>query len=1127
MSKIQLKSQLVRAGAGTGKTTCLVKEVYDLFKIFREREGRSPQLIVCTFTRKACGELKVRLFEKAQEELAERNKQRIKSSPLKGENQDPKETMNNPISFLNYVQSPSLHIATIDGILNMFLKRYGHKLDLSPDFQLCHTQASEKLFDSLAEEFVFERNFALLQKIPYPFLKELFLFYFKLRMKYGKIAFYNEKDFETFNQERSLFLSAEQLLKKQKGEYPDGIKIKKPFEEKESPFAKLLNKYENEDKVKSLFKEEESFTASAFVPIFKEFHQAAEKFFLSFMEEKKKSAVLDMDDLLLLSLTLLRENPQTAQYFSKEWDYWLIDEYQDTSWIQEQIIDRITGFRNVFCVGDPAQSVYLFRNADPHVFKRREKTLGKGVQKLDINYRSSANLIYFYNDFFSADKGFMKFNPPPNKSILLDKPCVYFLTYEKNRDRKKQYKQKALKALYCYIQKLIAEGSSYSEIAVLSSKNDDLVEIADYLRSRHFPLMLHGSKNFAQKRVILDALFLLKFLINPYDDTNLKALLRTPYFCLSDQDLADSCHDHFEFCKNKESISFWSFIKDNFSDKILVKSLDSYLYLKKKRGLIQSFEKALMDSGFMDLSYFQDPTGSSESNLWKLIYLLNQNNFSALELFYSLGKEKSVEENEQEAPSCDNNESIELMTIHKSKGLEFKHVIVMDFSIGRSSLKSGNTVKDLMIYDEIKHKMAFAVPIGGRDKKTVKSYGHKIYNKSREKENMLERERLFYVAMTRAKQSLALFIPHSPPERNSWLDTVCFFKEFAVSNGCCPLLEEKYDEKNKNKLKSWRLNKGHYKTRLYSFCVQTSESICQSPEEFISSSKGLKSSCFSKDANQREPDRVLTGKEKHFETVSIQETRPLQKLKKDKTKKNDPITAKKRAELEPALKLKIKSSQDFIKETTTEDKLSEEKSFYFQKRQNISGKNSKKRSKERPDKNIQTKFSFFKAKNTVFKASLGHHLHFFLQRLAHQSFEKTMPLIDKISLSKKDKEQIEQALIYTIQLKDPPINLFLKTGFPEWPFKMKKQNALLQGQIDLWAWDSHNIHVFDYKSSLSLSPQTKKQLIFYSWILDQFYHPKSIIMSEVYPFQQMIHQSVYNPSHKSLFENWLNKIHDS
>ena len=506
-----------------------------------------------------------------------------------------------------------------------------------------------------------------------------------------------------------------------------------------------------------------------------------------------------MDDLLLFSLALLRESPRAAQDFSEEWDYWLIDEYQDTSWIQEQIIDRITGFKNVFCVGDPAQSIYLFRSADPQVFKRREESFGKPVTKRNTNYRSSAELIYFYNDFFPENKGFMQFKPPKNKPVFVDKPCVYFLTYEKDKGQKDQYKQQSLTALYHYIQKLIHEGSRYSDIAVLSLKNDDLVEIADYLRRRNLPLILYSSKNFAQKRLILDALFLLKFLINPYDSTNLKALLRTPYFRLSDQELADNSYEHFKLYVDKEQVSFWSFIKTHLSDRILVQSLSSYLEWTKRQGIVRSFEKALMDCGLMDLSYFEDPTGSSEANLWKLLYLLNKSGLSALELFYSLMDEENERDFNNEAPPCEDSESIELMTIHKSKGLEFKHIIVMDFSIADSSLRSGDKTKDLIVYDEAKQKMAFAVPLGGRDKPKIKSYGHEIYNKSKEEEKLLEKERFFYVAMTRAKQSLALFFPNSPPEQNSWLSRVSFFKEFTANEAHRTLLEEQYDKKDKNK----------------------------------------------------------------------------------------------------------------------------------------------------------------------------------------------------------------------------------------------------------------------------------------------------------------------------------------
>ena len=1045
MKKLQLESQLVHAGAGTGKTTCLVNEVYSLFQQFRKHEERNPRLFVCTFTRKASQELKERLFEKAKEELLEMEKNSIHKKEFNGGNQNSQTEKLKASLFLNYIQSSSLYISTIDGILNLFLRRYGYNLNLDPDFQLNYGQFNSNLFDHLAEEFIFEKNFSLLKKIPYPFLKECFLFYIKCRLKYGKVFFYDEKDFKEFNQE-----------------------------ETEKKF---------------------SFLGEEFVPIFKKFHQAGEEFFLNFIEEKKKRSLLDIDDLSLFSLSLLRENPQVAQNFSREWDYWFIDEYQDTSWIQEQIIQKITNFKNVFCVGDPAQSIYLFRGADPNVFKRREKALSNKVKKLTTNYRSSTMLISFYNDFFSENKDFIKFKSPEGKSDHLDKPCVYFLTYETSQKSKEQYKRKALLALYYHIQKLIAEGVNYNEIAILSSRNDDLMEIAAYLRSQNCPLMLHSSQNFSQKRLILDSLFLLKFLMNPFDDTNLKALLRTPYFSLSDQELANSSYDHYVLCKEKKVNSFWSFIKEQFSDRDFIKSLNAYLLNNNKQGLTKSFEKALIDLAFMDLSYFQDPTGSFEANLWKFLFLLNKNSLSALDLFYSLTEEREGEEFSKEALSCEDSESIELMTIHKSKGLEFKHVIIMDFSIANSFLK-GTRQSSAVIYDELKQKMTFSVPIEGRDRLKIKSYGHEIYNKGKEKEKLLEKDRLFYVAMTRAKQSLSLFVPNSVPEKNSWLKEISFFEKSILSDSKKLLL----DKEDKEKITSWKLNEGIYREKEYIFCVKSSESICQFPKKFINSY--LKAPPLKKEDHKKEDHK----KEDH---------------KKEDHKKEVSVLTGNSSLFGNPLSLKVKSSQDFVNDCL-EDSVPNREDFNEDEKE-ISNKNILILSQKKQNKENKDSIYLPKIKNILFKTHLGNQLHFFLQKLSYQTLGELILFIEKISLSKEDKEKIRKALIYIDQLKDPRMKFFLKTGFAEWPFKIQKKNILLQGQIDLWAWDGQQIQLFDYKSSRNQSSKNKKQLAFYSWILDECYHPEKIWMYELYPFQQKLEKTLYNKTHKQCVDYWLKK----
>ena len=428
----------------------------------------------------------------------------------------------------------------------------------------------------------------------------------------------------------------------------------------------------------------------------------ADEFFTEYLTQKKIQGCLVIGDLALFSLDLLRNHPRVAQSFSKEWNYWFIDEYQDTSWVQEQIIKRITAFKNVFCVGDPKQSIYFFRGSDPNVFERRVASLGKEVKKLGVNYRSSPSLVHFFNDFFTKEEGFITFQPPQDKKWDAKKPCVSFLTYDKEREE-------AFESTYYYIQKLLDEGNSLNDIAIFSRTNGDLSDVASFLKKRKINVLFSGSNSFSNNRLVLDASFLFKFLINPYDDKNLIALCRTPYFYLKDQKIADVCHDHKQFCKTDKKISLWSYLEENKDEGGVIQQLKTYLEIGKTKGLLKVFEQALLERSFFDLSHYQDSSGSSESNLWKFLSLLHKAS-NPLDFFYSL-----MEENQETLPSFKkkeatsflNSEVIQLMTIHKSKGLEFKHVIICDFSIGIS--QKGADSNDC-VFDSKKGKMAFSYP---------------------------------------------------------------------------------------------------------------------------------------------------------------------------------------------------------------------------------------------------------------------------------------------------------------------------------------------------------------------------------------------------------------------------------
>ena len=358
------------------------------------------------------------------------------------------------------------------------------------------------------------------------------------------------------------------------------------------------------------------------------------------------------------------------------------------------------------------------------------------------------------------------FEPAPGRVSDPEDPQVYFLNYSGGGEE-------AFPAVEFHIRRLLKKGARLSDICALSFRNKDLSRLANFLRGKDLCLELLSARGFSEKRLVLDALFFLKFLINPHDGGNLTALCRSPYFYLPDQALGDLCHAHREICAGGGALSFWSFMKKKLPDEEAVQALREHISLRGREGVWAAFESGLCSRGFMDLAHYQDPSGSSEANLWKLLSHLREAG-CPLDLFYTLENKTGGGELESEAAAPVNPNALRMMTIHGSKGLEFEHVIVMDLSMAKSPLKTPPAKGSFML-DRERAKMAFAAPAGGRLQPKKKCYGHEKYMLEIKEEHKRERDRLFYVAMTRARQSLALAVPSQKPETNSWLERAAFF----------------------------------------------------------------------------------------------------------------------------------------------------------------------------------------------------------------------------------------------------------------------------------------------------------------------------------------------------------------
>ena len=1015
----QLTPKVVLAGAGTGKTSSLIDEVFRVAKEFENSQGQKPRLVVCTFTRKAAHELKERLTLEATK---------------KGER-----------DFLEYIHSPRLFISTLHGLFLLLLRNYGWKTEINPDFHIISEKEEQNLLSALSSDLLFNDYLSLLEKIPFYHLSDVLKTYIPERFKFPDMTLYNEEVFKSFMEEYHLFQKDPSLSS--------------------SP--------------KDLFKEKKSFEGDRFIPFFKEFEPMAQKLFPLWLAKKKREALFTPNDLELFLFDLINKDKRVLHFISKSWDYWFIDEYQDTSWIQEQIIKKITQFKNVFCVGDPGQSIYLFRHADPKVFARRLKEYGKEPIKLEVNHRSQTPLIWFFNDFFSSKPAFLTFKPPKPSSledspVSSESPCVYFISYSSEDPAELTFK-KILK----HIQRLVSKGKSFKDIALLSARNEDLTALALFLTQRNIPLLTSTAEGFSKKRILLDCLFLYKFLINPWDTENLAALCRTPYFRISDERLShiiNSFSQKEKALQTKEQqtsfkngnknlkrpfytkeYSLWEHCLKDFPREETVKTLKNLMKLKETLGLLPTFEKAIFQNIFNEANNLSDFTGINEGSIWKLLKHLYQRRYSQhhpLDFYYSFLSESLNNEEAMEAPPFTSSDTVKLLTIHGSKGLEFENVIVFNLSKSRSFFGSE------AVYDSERNKMAFSVPDGERNQKKIKCHGHRKINKKQNEKRIEETDRLLYVAMTRAKNSLTLLVPEGKPVKNPWFERFTFFESFR---------EKKEDG-------SWEIKEGLYKRENYSFLVERVVEKEKASSQFSPSSLPSKSS------------KVETALTSSYRVSS----KPLE-------------TPQKKIQEQKSLSSSFKSSRDFIRFSyASED------------------------TKDQPNIKITTEGTLAlmtphssKVANTFIKAQLGSKLHDCLQLLGKESQKTVQKKLKNSLLFPEEKENLKEALDYVMNLQSPSLSFFLKKGFSEWAFKLQQGKVILQGQIDLWGWREKQIHLFDYKSSLSNRDSTKKQLAFYAYVLDQLYKPESVKCFGVYPFQKKTEEYIYSLKEKKEITLWL------
>ena len=247
--------------------------------------------------------------------------------------------------------------------------------------------------------------------------------------------------------------------------------------------------------------------------------QKIAELFFAYEKALKEAAALDFDDLLTKTVELLQNSPEIRRKWQRQFEYILIDEYQDTNAVQYALIKLLVNERRNLCVvGDDAQSIYSFRGADyTNILNFERDFPGTTVVKLEQNYRSTGAILDLANSLIQHNIHRTDKNLWTANGDGID-PKLWQLYSES---------EEAL-AIANEIQAQIANGRQYGDVAVLYRTNAQSYAIERALRQSYIPYKIVGGLRFLDRAVVKDVLAYLRLLYQPSDRVSFLRIVNVP-----------------------------------------------------------------------------------------------------------------------------------------------------------------------------------------------------------------------------------------------------------------------------------------------------------------------------------------------------------------------------------------------------------------------------------------------------------------------------------------------------------------------------------------------------------------------------------------------------------------------
>lgn len=479
----------------------------------------------------------------------------------------------------------------------------------------------------------------------------------------------------------------------------------------------------------------------------------------------KEHNLMDNDDTINYAVELLQYDT-VKRLLRFEIKYLMIDEFQDTDDRQLEIAEKLGEDNSVriFVVGDDKQSIYSFRDADVRVFKRFRQKYSKNTLELNVSFRAVHHLNCFVNRYYKPimnsdnsiyDVDYQKITSSSLKGYGEDKYKEININFSYNsKVFDKSEEVMALKTIH----NLLEKGAKLEDICVLSGKASNLLALSKALKEKGIPSFVSSSSGFFNRNEIKDLIAYLQFIDNPDNDFLLAATLKSALFNYSDKMF-------YDFKKSSKKLTFWEYLKsekkkgNHLIDDKTYEVITNSIELSNKLPITNLIMKIVDESNW---NYYYNTSVSERSAVFRNLYkfmdfvrAVERRDYTNLsDLFLYL--DKMFLSNRMSEEYGNTSGHITMSTIHSAKGLEYKHLILLNYELQPSKSNSNRLVIDEN-YGPILNtpKSIDSFEHFGKSKTFIDDFISNEEKLKREAENI----RLSYVAMTRASESIDIISP--------------------------------------------------------------------------------------------------------------------------------------------------------------------------------------------------------------------------------------------------------------------------------------------------------------------------------------------------------------------------------